>query len=86
MCNKLNKSCETCEFNFGEVCACHDSMGGYGWKIDDFQVQRDCWKIGQEYFNHIIERLPEEIKMDFLHNPRTKIDEELIFRYFEKDV
>jgi hypothetical protein len=62
MITELNKSCLTCEFNFKGICA----SGGdyeYGEEIIDFDKQRDCWDIGIEYFDELIEILPEKDKL-----------------------
>jgi hypothetical protein len=42
--------CETCEFNFGEICAAHDSLYGYGGKIEDFNATCKYWGISLEAF------------------------------------
>lgn len=61
---KINKSCETCEFNFSGECASHGSDYEYGGEIIDFEKQRGCWEIGLDYFSELVDALPERQKQE----------------------
>ncbi|MEH7249258.1 hypothetical protein V7114_21080 [Neobacillus niacini] len=55
----VEKNCETCKFNFGEICAAHDSLYGYGGKITDYNAVCDEWDITLEAFSEERERYYE---------------------------
>jgi hypothetical protein len=52
----VKKSCKTCEFNFGEICAAHDSLYGYGNEITDYNATCDQWEISYDAFSEEMER------------------------------
>jgi len=63
---KVNRSCKTCEFNFGDyICGIRGELG-FGGKIRDFEKQRVCWAMSQDYINELLGTLPEEDKLLFL--------------------
>ncbi len=47
----VQEKCMTCKFNFGDICAAHDSLYGYGNKITDFEATCEEWDISPEAFN-----------------------------------
>lgn len=47
----VKKTCGTCEFNFSGICAAHDSLNGYGAKIDDPSLTCSQWEISLEEFS-----------------------------------
>lgn len=55
----VKESCQTCKFNFGEVCAGHDSLYGYGGTIKDDTAVCDEWDISLEAFSEERERYYE---------------------------
>lgn len=42
---KVPHTCNTCEFNFGEMCAAHGSLYGYGGEITNEEATCDEWGI-----------------------------------------
>ena len=72
---KIDKCCGTCEFNFGDVCASHGSGNGYGWNIDDYEVQRECWEISLDYSIELTDKLPEDEKNDCLYGHKHSISD-----------
>lgn len=59
---EIVRTCRTCEFSFPEhwdedytpiggfICAAHDSLNGYGSKINDLDLSCDQWGISFDYF------------------------------------
>lgn len=47
----VTETCNTCKFNFGEICAAHDSVYGYGGKIIDYTAVCDEWDISLDAFS-----------------------------------
>lgn len=58
---KLDKTCETCEFNFNGICV-GEGIYDYGDKIVDSSKECDGWGISLEYFSEIIDNMPWYIK------------------------
>lgn len=46
---RINKTCETCEFNVEGVCTGEGNYS-YGQKIQDFNKECDGWGISFDYF------------------------------------
>ncbi|WP_047154486.1 hypothetical protein [Aneurinibacillus tyrosinisolvens] len=55
----VKESCETCKFNFGDICAAHDSLYGYGSEITDYTAVCDEWDISLEAFSEERDRYYE---------------------------
>lgn len=53
-------ACSTCKFNFGVICAGHDSLWGYGGEIEDFNKGCDQWEISLDYFIELAEKVEKE--------------------------
>jgi len=73
----INKSCSTCEFNFGEVCASYDSFNGYGWNIADCYIQRNCLEISFDYLIELAANLTEDEKAFYENNHKLTINDSL---------
>lgn len=41
----VEHTCKTCKYNFGEICAAHDSLYGYGGEITDYTATCGFWRI-----------------------------------------
>ena len=67
-------TCETCEFNFGGICA----DAHYGERITDYHTIRDCWSIGPKEYS----RRREEIEKN---NDLEKLTKEAYEIYFYQD-
>lgn len=39
----VEESCDTCKFNFGDICAAHNSLYGYGGTITDYSAVCSEW-------------------------------------------
>lgn len=77
---KIDRSCATCESkNSGGIC--FDMH--YGKPIISTTVDQPCWSIGLNYFNTILNALPEDMRMDYLHNPRRKMEIDDLINYLE---
>jgi hypothetical protein len=53
------RSCRTCEWNFGDKCASVGELGEYGSPIKQGDLAKDdrkCWEIGFEYYEEIAEK------------------------------
>ena len=64
---KINKTCETCEFNFNGICG-GNGFYKYGEKIIDIQKNCDSWGISYKYFSEIVNNMPWYIKKPFQRN------------------
>ena len=78
---RINKTCETCEFNFEGVCTGEGNYS-YGQKIQDFNKECDGWGISFDYFTEITEKMPWYIKDAY---DRGKIYFEDALRKLEED-
>lgn len=60
----INKTCQTCEFNFDNICA---GDGNYkcGEKITNPDIECEGWGISFEYFSQVIDELPWYIKQPY---------------------
>jgi hypothetical protein len=47
----VKESCQTCKFNFGDICTAHDSFYGYGGNIKDDTITCSEWDISLEAFS-----------------------------------
>lgn len=72
---KINKTCETCEFKFNEICG-GDGIYKYGEKIIGIEKNCDGWSISYEYFSEIIDNMPWYIKKPFQRS-KLNFDEAL---------
>ena len=59
---KIDKCCLYCEFNYGDICASHDTDNDYGWIIDDYKKQRECWESSLDYSILLADQLSEKEK------------------------
>ncbi|MBC2581483.1 hypothetical protein [Clostridium sp. DJ247] len=59
---KINKCCETCEYNYNSTCVNYENPYGYGWIIDDYSKLRSCWESSFNYSKELLENLPENEK------------------------
>lgn len=78
---RINKTCETCEFNVEGVCTGEGNYS-YGQKIQDFNKECDGWGISFDYFTEITEKMPWYIKDAY---DRGKIYFEDALRKLEED-
>lgn len=76
---KIDRSCNTCEF-FADNC-CEDQ--GF-MQIDDVSSPKECWSIKRDYLLDLLEHVPDSLKLEFLHNPFTKVTFDDILNYLEK--
>ena len=60
----INKTCQTCEFNFDNICA-GDGNYRYGEKITNPDIECEGWGISFEYFSQVIDELPWYIKQPY---------------------
>lgn len=58
----IDKTCKTCEFNFGGICAGEDR---YGERISSSDEGCGDWGVSLEYFSQIISELPWYIKKPY---------------------
>ncbi len=61
---KLNKTCKTCEFNFGGVCSGEGNYK-YGETIKELDMECESWDISFDYFCKITEEAPWYIKNQY---------------------
>lgn len=69
---KINRSCETCEFNFGGTCADEGDFG-YGGIITDEKKQRKCWGISLNYSIELAESLPEKDNLIYQYDKNVSV-------------
>ena len=55
----VEETCQSCKFNFGDFCAAHDSLYGYGGKITDYTAVCNEWDISLISFSEERERYYE---------------------------
>lgn len=66
----VKETCQTCKFNFGRICAAHDSSYGYGGQITDDTIVCNEWDISLEAFSEERDRyyktgIPKKAKNAF---------------------
>jgi hypothetical protein len=78
----INRTCETCEFNFEGICA-NSGVYQYGEKISDPGVRCDSWSIGLEYYTKILKAAPWYLSK-LLRNCKINFDD--FMELLEKDM
>ena len=74
-CMKIDKCCLNCEFKYGDVCASHNTLNGYGWNIDNYKIQRQCWKVSLAYAIKLADQLEQKEKNMYYDNTIYEMDD-----------
>lgn len=72
---KVNKCCSTCEYNLGDICANDDTDKGYGWEIDDYDKERQCWEISLNYSIELTKHLSDVEKNEYVNSHKYNADD-----------
>lgn len=67
----IDRTCQTCEFNFSGVCA--EDMN-YGKEVTNSDIECEGWSISLDYFSEIINKSPWYIKQPY-ENGKLSIEE-----------
>ncbi len=65
---KVKRECNTCKFNFDDICVGHGEVYDYGEKIVDDIKCCDDWGTNLKYFTEVTENAPWYIRNDYKIN------------------
>lgn len=84
---RIIRNCNTCEFNFNQICAGHGDILSYGDAIPeelDNNVICTGWGVSFEYYDSLIEKVPWYIQKNYSYMDQS-IDYDEFIRRIDAD-